>query len=133
MDFILFGLFALMGGCLLIGLSRKEKKWIGGIGGLMALVFIVVSQIIKLQTGFYGEWSQEVSETVGQWVVPCFLVLGIYLLGMINYRWIKAALNKELWVKWLLLGLDILFSLVYIWFGGFVLFIVAFTYFPFAP
>ncbi|RKQ33994.1 hypothetical protein D8M06_09245 [Oceanobacillus halophilus] len=132
-DFILFALFTVIGSFLIIGMNHKEKKWIGGIGGLLALIFIVVSQIIKFQSGFFGARSFEASEPVGQWVVPCFIVLGLYLLGMINYRWLKAAWKKQSWLRWALISLDILFSFIYLWFGGLVLFVVAFTYFPFAP
>lgn len=111
----------------------REKKWIGGIGGIFAIAFIVGSQIIKLQSGFFETRTIENAEQVGTWVVPCFIVLGLYLLGMINYRWMKAAMNKQGWVRWGLVLSDILFSLVYLWFGGFALFLVAFAYFPFAP
>ncbi|MCL7745652.1 hypothetical protein [Halalkalibacter alkaliphilus] len=132
-DFSIFVLFAVVGGFLLIGMTKQEKKWFGGIGGIMAVIFIVVSQIIKLQSGFFVERSVETSEPVGQWVVPCFIVLALYLLGMINYRWINAALKKQSWQKWGLISLDILFSLIYLCFGAFALFVVTFTYFPFAP
>ncbi|WP_163970392.1 hypothetical protein [Oceanobacillus halotolerans] len=133
MDFIIFVVFSGIGAFLTIGMTTNEKKWIGGIGGLLALIFIVVSQIIKLQSGFFEGRTVETAEPVGEWVVPGFLVLGIYLLGMINYHWIKAAWKKDTWGRWGLIILDILFSLLYLLFGSFVLFIVAFTYFPFAP
>ncbi len=132
-DYILLVLFTVVGSILLIGMTNREMKWIGGIGGLLVSVFIVVSQIIKFQSGFFEGQSTEASEAVGQWVVPSFVVLGIYLLGMINYRWIKAALKRQSWVKWGLLALDLLFSILYLYIGAFLLFIVAFTYFPFAP
>ncbi|WP_186580456.1 hypothetical protein [Aquibacillus kalidii] len=132
-DYILFLLFTVAGWCLIIGLTNKEKKWIGGIGGVLVTVFIIVSQIIKFQSGFFETVNNESSQTVGKWVLPCFIVLGVYLLGMINYRWIKAALKKQAWQRWGLIVLDLFFSLLYIWCGGFLVFIVAFTYFPFAP
>ncbi|MFD2043831.1 hypothetical protein ACFSTA_07035 [Ornithinibacillus salinisoli] len=132
-DYLIFVVFTLVGWCLLIGSSKLEKKWIGGIGGLLAVIFIIVSQIIKFQSGFFEERTLESSEPVGQWVAPGFIVLGIYLLIMINYRCVKAALNKQSWQRWGLIFFDILFSLIYLWVGTFALFIVAFTYFPFAP
>ncbi|KHF41708.1 hypothetical protein [Halalkalibacter okhensis] len=132
-DYVIFALFVVVGGCLLIGMSKKEKRWFGGIGGLMASIFIVVSQIIKLQSGLFEERTVESSEPVGQWVVPFFIVLGLYLLAMINYRWIKFALTKQSWQKWVFICLDILFSFIYLLFGSFALFIVVFSYFPFAP
>ncbi|GAE26766.1 hypothetical protein JCM9140_2861 [Halalkalibacter wakoensis JCM 9140] len=52
---------------------------------------------------------------------------------MINYRWIKAALKKKSWLKWGLIGLDILFTFLFLIGGAFALFIVTFMYFPFAP
>ncbi|WP_106498320.1 hypothetical protein [Lentibacillus sp. Marseille-P4043] len=133
MDYILFVLFALVGWCMLIGTTKQEKKWIGGIRALLAVVFIMVSQIIKFQSGFFETRSVAVSEIVGTWVAPYFIILGLYLLGMINYRLIKTALGRKIWERWGLILFDILLSLVYLWFGSTALFVVAFTYFPFAP
>ncbi|WP_138417143.1 hypothetical protein [Aquibacillus sediminis] len=132
-DYILFILFIVIGWCLLIGMTKVEKKWIGGTGAVFAVIFIVVSQIIKLQSGFFSARTTEASTSVGQWVVPCFLILGFYVLGIINYRLVKLALTKQSWQRWGWIGFVILFSILYIWVGGFALFIVAFTYFPFAP
>ncbi|MDT8860141.1 hypothetical protein N0O92_07835 [Alkalihalobacillus sp. MEB130] len=100
---------------------------------MMLVVFIGVSQLIKLQSGFFESRTTETSEAVGQWVVPCFVILAIYLLGLINYRLIKVALKQQSWVKWGVIALDILLSLIYLSAGAFALFIVTFTYFPFAP
>ncbi|WP_268870567.1 hypothetical protein [Halalkalibacter wakoensis] len=38
----------------MIGTTKKEKKRFGGIGGMLAIIFIVVSQIIKFQCGSMG-------------------------------------------------------------------------------
>ncbi|MRG87182.1 hypothetical protein GH754_12775 [Salinibacillus xinjiangensis] len=126
-------MFVIIGSCLLIGTTRREKKWIGGTGGLLAVIFIVGSQIVKLQSGFFDSRTRESLELVGQWVLPCFFVLGLYILGMINYRMFKAAFQKTSWQRWGMIGLDILVSFLYIWAGGFVIFVIAFMYFPFAP
>ncbi|SET52685.1 hypothetical protein SAMN05421676_105189 [Salinibacillus kushneri] len=133
MDFILFILFVAIGWCVLIGTTGKEKKWIGGAGGLLVIIFIVVSQIIKVQSGFFIERSRDSSIPVGQWVVSSCVVLGIYLLAMINYRLIKAAVRRQSWQRWGLIFADILFTVIYVWAGSIALFVVAFTYFPFAP
>ncbi|WP_218775560.1 hypothetical protein [Oceanobacillus senegalensis] len=123
----------MIGSCLLIGTTRQERKWLGGIGGILVFIFIVGGQIIKIQSGFFEGRTTESAQQVGEWVVPWYIVLGFYLLVMINYRWIQVALKNVSWKRWLLISLDILFSLVYLWGGWIGLFVVAFTYFPFAP
>ncbi|WP_343840003.1 hypothetical protein [Salinibacillus aidingensis] len=132
-DFIIFFLFAVFGWIALMGLSHTEKKWLGGFGGFLAIVFIVVSQIIKFQTDYFTESSFGNAEPVGQWVVPGFIVLGIYLLGLINYRLIKAAVKAKSWQRWGLVVLDIVVTIIYLWAGSVTLFFVGFSYFPFAP
>jgi len=118
---------------MLIGTTKREKVWIGGIGGVISIVFILVSQIIKLQTGFFESRSLEASEAVGNWVVIGYFVLGLYLLVIINYRIIKTALKMKSRSRWLLIITDVIVTVAYLIIGGFGLFIVAFTYFPFAP
>ncbi|SET64704.1 hypothetical protein SAMN05216389_11859 [Oceanobacillus limi] len=133
MDYIIFILFTVVASCLLIGTTKREKKWIGGTAGVLAVIFIVVSQVIKFQSGYFESRTGEAAEAVGQWVAPSYIALGCFLIGMINYRWIKAALKQQSWHRWSLIMLDVLFSLLLFVFGYFSLFFVAFMYFPFAP
>ncbi|WP_158701786.1 hypothetical protein [Lentibacillus sp. Marseille-P4043] len=51
MDYILFVLFILIG--LLLGTTKQEKRWIGWGGALLVVVFKIVSEIIKFQSGFF--------------------------------------------------------------------------------
>ncbi|MFC4402618.1 hypothetical protein [Gracilibacillus xinjiangensis] len=132
-DLILFVTFLLITGCLFIGTSKHEKIWLGGVGASLLIIFLIVGQIIKWQTGFFVERTEDNSAAVGNWVVSFYIILMIYLLVLLNYRMIKMAISKRSPVKWSLIVLDILLSIIIILLGYFGLFFVAFMYFPFAP
>ncbi|SDJ99441.1 hypothetical protein [Sediminibacillus albus] len=133
MDYIIFVLFVLISWGLLFRATKREKRLLGGISAVLGVGFIIGSQIVKLQSGFFTGQSTESSEAVGEWVLPGTVLLGVYLLIAINYRWIRLALTKTAGVKWTFIALDVLFSIAYLFFGYFLLFIIAFLYFPFAP
>lgn len=138
MDFIITAFYLLLVCCLLIGATKKLKLWFGSISGLLVIIFLTGAQIIKYQTGFYNlsssAWrSSGASETVGNWVVPGFIVLGVALLTLIEFRMIRKACQIRSSIKWLIVFLALFLAVAFIWLGYMLLFIVAFQYFPFAP
>ncbi|WP_026572071.1 MULTISPECIES: hypothetical protein [Sediminibacillus] len=133
MDYIIAILFGLIAYGLLFRASKREKRLLGGLGTILGIVFLIGSQIVKWQSGFFEGYNQESSEAVGSWVIPGFIVLGTYLLLLINYRWIGFAWGQTSAVKWTLIVADIVFSLFYIIGGYCLLFVLGVLYFPFAP
>ncbi|QTN00618.1 hypothetical protein ERJ70_15740 [Sediminibacillus dalangtanensis] len=133
MDYTIAILFGLIAFGLLFRASKREKRWLGGFGAILGIIFLIGCQIVKWQSGFFDGYNQESSEAVGNWVVLGFIILGIYLLLLINYRWIRFAWGQTPAVKWTLLFVEIVFSLFYIIAGYFLLFVLGVLYFSFAP
>ncbi|SDM28202.1 hypothetical protein [Sediminibacillus halophilus] len=133
MDYIIVILFSFITFGLLFKASKREKQWLGGFGALLGIIYLIGSQIVKWQSGFFNSSSGEGSEAVGNWIIPGFIILGIYLLLLINYRWIRFAWGQAPAVKWTLIFVEIVFSLFYIIAGYFLVFVLGVLYFPFAP
>ncbi|WP_053218385.1 hypothetical protein [Virgibacillus senegalensis] len=133
MDYFIVIVFSLITLGMLFKASTLEKRLWGGIGATLGATFIIGSQIVKWRSGFFEGYSRVSSEAVGNWVAPGFIILGIFLLLLINYRLIRFAWDQKPAVKWILIVVDIVFSLFYIIAGYLLLFVLAVLYFPFAP
>ncbi|WP_113869116.1 hypothetical protein [Paraliobacillus ryukyuensis] len=133
MDYVIAAIFTLVIGGLLVRTTKKEFKIIGSIALVLDLLFIAITQVVKFQTGHFFNPSSETFEAVGGWVLSFFMLLSLYILFVMNYRWIKAALTKKGWVKGFLIALDVLVSIILILVGSFLLFILGVLYFGFAP
>lgn len=125
---------------LLFGTTKKVKTWYLSIYAGIVAVFIIGELIIKFITGFFqkghSDWATTNGPiTLGYWVVPFYILLAIALLVLIDFRLIKRATRSEITTKtkWIPIILTILFNLIYIGFGCFVLFFVTFMFFPFGP